>query len=59
MCIRDRGKSVYSKVEGTINKVVYPQSLIEFLNNAAPNSVIQVHNHPGSSSFSDADLKVM
>ena len=53
------GKSVYSKVEGTINKVVYPQSLIEFLINAAPNSVIQVHNHPGSSSFSDADLKVM
>lgn len=53
------GKSVYSKVEGTINKVVYPQSLIEFLIKAAPNSVIQVHNHPGSSSFSDADLKVM
>lgn len=53
------GKSVYSKVEGTINKVVHPQSLKDFLNNAAPNSVIQVHNHPGSSSFSDADLKVM
>ena len=56
---KNTGKSVYSKVEGTINKVVYPQSLIEFLINAAPNSVIQVHNHPGSSSFSDADLKVM
>jgi len=53
------GKSVYSKVEGTINKVVHPQSLKDFLNNAAPNSVIQVHNHPKSSSFSDADLKVM
>lgn len=53
------GKSVYFKVEGTINEVVFPQSLIDFLDNAAPNSVIQVHNHPGSSSFSSDDLKVL
>jgi hypothetical protein len=50
------GKSVYSKVEGTINKVVFPQSLIDFLDNAAPNSVIQAHNHPRSSSFSAEDI---
>jgi hypothetical protein len=53
------GKSVYSKIEGTSNKVTFPQPLVDFLNNAAPNSVIQVHNHPGSSSFSSDDLKVM
>ena len=53
------GKSIYSKIEGTINKVKFPQSLIDFLNNAAPNSVIQVHNHPKSSSFSKDDLKVL
>jgi len=53
------GESVYSEIEGTSNEVTFPQSLIDFLDNAAPNSVIQVHNHPGSSSFSDADLKVM
>jgi len=53
------GDNVYPKVEGTTNEVVFPQSLIDFLNNAAPDSIIQVHNHPSSSSFSSADLIVM
>lgn len=53
------GKSVYPKVEGITNGVVFPQSLIDFLNNAAPDSIIQAHNHPSSSSFSSADLIVM
>jgi len=53
---KNTGKSVYSRIEGTINEVVFPQSLIDFLDNAAPNSVIQVHNHPGSSSFSVDDI---
>jgi len=53
------GKSVYSKVEGTIDAVVFPQSLSDFLNNAAPNSVIQIHNHPCSSSISRDDVLVM
>ena len=56
---KNTGKSVYSKVEGATNEVVFSQSLIDFLNNAAPNSVIQVHNHPRSSSFSSDDLKVL
>ncbi len=56
---KNTGKSVYSKVEGTTNEVVYPQPLIDFLDNAALNSVIQIHNHPGSSSFSSDDLKVL
>jgi len=50
------GKSVYSKVGGTINQVMYPQSLIDLLNHAKPNSIIQVHNHPRSSSFSADDI---
>jgi len=50
------GNSVYSKVEGTTDEVVFPQQLIDFLSNAAPNSVIQVHNHPRSSSFSVDDI---
>jgi len=56
---KNTGKRVYSKVEGAANEVVFPQTLIDYLENAAPNSVIQVHNHPRSSSFSSADLKVM
>lgn len=53
---KNTGKSVYSKIEGTSDEVKFPQSLVDFLNNAAPNSVIQVHNHPRSSSFSVEDI---
>ena len=56
---KNTGKSVYSKVEGTTNQVVFPQPLIDFLTNAAPDSIIQAHNHPRSSSFSSADLKIL
>jgi len=50
------GESIYSKVGGTSNQVVLPQSLIDLLNQAKPNSIIQVHNHPRSSSFSVEDI---
>jgi hypothetical protein len=53
------GESIYSKVEGTTNEVVFPQQLIDFLNKATPNSVVSIHNHPNSSSFSGADLNIM
>lgn len=53
---KNTGKSVFSKIGGTINEVVFPRSLIDFLDNAAPNSIIQVHNHPRSSSFSVDDI---
>jgi hypothetical protein len=52
------GKSIYSKVEGTANSVVFPQALVDFLDKAASNSVISIHNHPSSSSYSAADLSV-
>ena len=50
------GESIYSKVGGTSDEVVFPQSLIDLLNQAEPNSIIQVHNHPRSSSFSVEDI---
>jgi hypothetical protein len=50
------GKRVYSKIEGSSNEVVFPQSLINLLNQADSNSIIQIHNHPGSSSFSVEDI---
>jgi hypothetical protein len=50
------GKSIYSKLGGTSDKVIFPQSLIDLLNQAKPNSIIQVHNHPRSSSFSVDDI---
>lgn len=50
------GESIYSKLEGTRNKVALPQSLIDLLNQAKPNSIIQVHNHPRNSSFSVDDI---
>jgi len=53
------GESVYSKIEGTAKAVVFPQSLVDFLDKAAPSSIISIHNHPSSSSFSGADLNVM
>lgn len=50
------GESIFSKVGGTSNQVVFPRSLIDLLNQAKPNSIIQVHNHPRSSSFSVEDI---
>ena len=51
------GKSIYAKVGGVANKVEFPQDLIELLERAKPNSIIQVHNHPRSSCFSLDDIK--
>jgi hypothetical protein len=53
------GKSVYSKVGGKAKEVVFPQPLDDFLNNAAPDSIVSIHNHPSSGSYSAADLNVL
>lgn len=47
------------ELTGNGNSVVFTNELIEHLTNSKENSLILSHNHPGSSSFSDADLKVM
>ncbi|MCH3962681.1 MAG: minor capsid protein [Clostridium sp.] len=57
MSIKDGLKR--QELTGNGNSVVFTSELINFLNNSEANSVMLVHNHPGSSSFSDADLKVM
>jgi hypothetical protein len=53
------GKAVYNKVAGSGDVVQFPQQLIDILDNASARSILLVHNHPGSSSFSDADVGVL
>jgi hypothetical protein len=53
------GKAVYNKVAGSGDVVQFPQQLIDTLDNASARSILLVHNHPGSSSFSDADVGVL
>ena len=50
------GDNVYSKVAGVSDEVRFPRALIDLLKQAKPNSIIQVHNHPRSSSFSVEDI---
>lgn len=52
------GVRVYNKVSGEKDRVVFPPDLIDFLNKAPERSIILVHNHPNSSSFSPQDLMV-
>jgi SPP1 gp7 family putative phage head morphogenesis protein len=54
-----QGNEAFPAMFGTRNKVVFTQHLIDFLNNASPDSLISIHNHPSSSSFSPEDLNVM
>lgn len=50
------GKSVYREVKGTRGEVRFPPGLKEFLADSADDSIVMIHNHPSSSSFSDADI---
>lgn len=50
------GQLVYNKITGSKNQVTFPQEFVDFLGDAADDSIILVHNHPGSSSFSGEDL---
>lgn len=52
------GEVVYSRIEGERGQVVFPRELIEFLEAAEADSVLMVHNHPSSSSFSWQDLNI-
>lgn len=53
------GKIIYNKVVGTQDSVQFPQQLVTLLNGSPANSVLLVHNHPNSSSFSDADVRMI
>lgn len=54
----DTGEELHPAVPGDRSSVVIPESLANLLRTGRRNSIIMVHNHPGSSSFSDADLAV-
>lgn len=53
------GSEVFERLVGGKSSVNFTPELISFLENAAEGSVISIHNHPNSSSFSDADLSVL
>lgn len=53
------GNEVYSMVEGGKDYVQFPQQLTTFLEQARANSIVSIHNHPSSSSFSAEDLVVL
>ncbi|SMB97795.1 hypothetical protein SAMN00808754_1952 [Thermanaeromonas toyohensis ToBE] len=52
------GEKVYATIEGEKDQVIISSTLRDFLSRAEERSIIQVHNHPRSSSFSDADIIV-
>jgi hypothetical protein len=53
------GHEVYSIVEGGKDYVQFPPQLITFLEQAKANSIVSIHNHPSSSSFSAEDLIIL
>ncbi len=53
------GQPAYERVDGTAYSVQFPETFIEFLRKADRGSVILIHNHPSSSSFSNADLRTL
>lgn len=57
--INKDGSDAFEPLTGTSNRVVFTHELIEFLDAANEGTLHCVHNHPGSSSFSIADLSVM
>lgn len=54
-----QGNEAFPAMYGTRNTVRFTQPLVDFLNNASPDSLISIHNRPNSSSFSPEDLNVM
>jgi len=54
----EKNKVAY-ELKGDKDSVVFDKNIKNLLKNSPENSLILSHNHPGSSSFSDADLHVM
>jgi SPP1 gp7 family putative phage head morphogenesis protein len=50
---------VAHELKGGKDSVVFDKKTLDILGNAPKSSLILSHNHPGSSSFSDADLHVL
>lgn len=55
----EKGASAYPDLTGDSNSVQLTQDLVDFISKAPHGSLTSIHNHPGSSAFSDADLSIM
>ena len=53
------GLQVFDRLDGTNNCVRFTPEFIDFIKDAKDNTLKLIHNHPKSSSFSDADMKVL
>lgn len=53
------GEQVFERLDGTNNRVELTPEFVEFLENSKKESLLLIHNHPKSSSFSDADMCVL
>lgn len=53
------GKNLFGNLSGTNSQVQFTPELIEFLTKAPKDSILSIHNHPQSSSFSAEDLNVL
>lgn len=55
----NNGDSAFMDLHGDDSSVKFTPELMTFLENGRKNSFVSVHNHPSSSSFSDADLNIL
>jgi len=52
------GNEIVPFKTGSTNRVVIPKSTINYLSSLEKNTVISLHNHPSSSSFSPEDMNI-
>lgn len=58
LCIdKNNGKNISEMLTGNKNSVKFSQELISDLLLAQKNSIVMIHNHPSSSSFSPEDIR--
>jgi hypothetical protein len=53
------GRRAFKNIGGDSSSVTFPPELTDTLRKGKKNEFILVHNHPGSSSFSDSDLMIL
>lgn len=53
------GEQVFDRLDGTNNCVRFTPEFNDFIDNSIKESLMLIHNHPKSSSFSDADMCVL
>jgi len=53
------GESIFGNLSGTSSRIQFTPELIKFLKEEPVGSVLSIHNHPRSASFSPEDLSVL